>query len=362
ATRSLALCCEAAGVDAGQAHSALHDVSVVQATPSRLRALLDSGWVPPAGLTVFAGGEKLTAELARALTAGGAAVWDLYGPTETTIWSTVAGVSEDVADVWEPVAGTDVRLLDWRGEPAPPGVVGEVCLGGVGLARGYLGRPALTAERFVPDPHSSVPGARLYRTGDLARRRPDGHVEILGRVDHQVKVRGHRIEPGEVEAVLLAQPGVRDAVVLPFTAASGGLELAGYVVGDVTAADLRRSAGVTLPDYMVPSSLVVLDAFPLTPAGKLDRTALPAPDATAQEVYVAPRTHAEEVVAGVWADALGVDRVGVRDDFFDRGGHSLLANRIAMRLRSALGVAVPVRALFDHPTVEALSAAMAGYP
>ncbi|MEU4805769.1 amino acid adenylation domain-containing protein [Actinosynnema sp. NPDC023587] len=337
-------------------------VSVVQATPSRLRVLLDSGWVPPRGLTVFAGGEKLTADLARALTAGGAVLWDLYGPTETTVWSTVAGVSDGVAQVWEPVAGTDVRLLDWRGEPAPPGVVGEVWLGGAGLARGYLGRPALTAERFVPDPHSPVPGARLYRTGDLARRRPDGHVEILGRVDHQVKVRGHRIEPGEVEAVLLAQPGVRDAVVLPFTAASGGLELAGYVVGDVTAADLRRSAAGTLPDHLVPSSLLVLDAFPLTPAGKLDRAALPAPDAAPRAVYVAPRTPEEDVVAGVWAAALGVDRVGVRDDFFDQGGHSLLANRIAMRLRSALGVAVPVRALFDHPTVEALSAALAGYP
>ncbi len=336
-------------------------VSVVQATPSRLRVLLDSGWVPPAGLTVFAGGEKLTADLAGALTADGAVLWDLYGPTETTIWSTVAGVSGDIADLWEPVAGTDVRLLDWRGEPVPPGVVGEVYLGGVGLARGYLGRPALTAERFVPDPHSAVPGARLYRTGDLARRDQGGQVEILGRVDHQVKVRGHRIEPGEVETVLLAQPGVRDAVVQPF-ATSGGLELAGYVVGDVSAADLRRSLAGILPDYMVPSSLLVLDAFPLTPAGKLDRAALPAPDATPQHVYVAPRTPTEEVVAGVWADALGVDQVGVHDDFFDRGGHSLLANRIAMRLRSALGVAVPVRALFDHPTVETLSAAMADYP
>ncbi|MBW4718788.1 non-ribosomal peptide synthetase [Saccharothrix obliqua] len=337
-------------------------VSVVQATPSGLRVLVDSGWVPPKGLTVLSGGEKLTADLARVLTAGGAELWDLYGPTETTIWSTVARVPADTADPWEPVAGTDVRLLDWRGEPVPPGVVGEVHLGGVGLARGYLGRPALTAERFVPDPHSSTPGARLYRTGDLARRHADGRVDVLGRVDHQVKIRGHRVEPGEVEAALLAQPGVREAAVRPFPTAAGGLELAGYVVGEVSTAGLRRSLAGVLPDYLVPSALVVLDAFPRTPAGKLDRAALPVPDGVPEQAHVAPRTPTEELVAGVWADALGVAEVGVHDDFFDRGGHSLLANRIAMRLRSALGVAVPVRAVFDHPTVEALSVAIADYP
>ncbi|MEC3979513.1 non-ribosomal peptide synthetase [Amycolatopsis sp. H20-H5] len=341
--------------------------STIQATPSGLRLLLDSGWTPQPGLTVFAGGEKLPGELARRLTAGGAALWDLYGPTETTIWSTVARLDGDTVTAWEPVANTDVRLLDDQLAPVPLGVVGEVYLGGDGLARGYAGRPGLTADRFVPDPHATRPGARLYRTGDLARRYPDGHVEILGRADHQVKIRGHRVEPGEIEAVLLADPRVRDAVVQPAPTPTGELELTAYVVPAdgmaLSITDVRTGLGRSLPDYLVPSGFVVLDEFPLTPAGKLDRAALPAPGPeTAEREHLAPRTPAEALVAEVWAEVLGVERVGVRDEFFDIGGHSVVATRIAVRLRSALRVDVPVRALFDHPTVEALTAAVAGYP
>ncbi|MFD2467578.1 amino acid adenylation domain-containing protein [Amycolatopsis silviterrae] len=339
--------------------------SVVQATPSGLRLLVDSGWTPPPGLTVFAGGEKLPADLARRLTAGGARLWDLYGPTETTIWSTVAELDGDAVVAWEPVANTDVYLLGEDLEPVPAGVVGEVWIGGDGLARGYAGRPGLTAERFAPDPHGARPGGRLYRTGDLARRRPDGAVEILGRADDQVKVRGHRVEPGEVEAVLRADPRVRDAAVQPNPTADGGLELTAYVVaaGELSIADVRKGLSAILPDYLVPSGFVLLPELPRTPAGKLDRAALPAPEPAVRErPHVAPRGPVEEMVAGVWAEVLGIDRIGARDDFFDLGGHSVAATRISVRLRAALDADVPVRALFDHPTVEALAAAVAGYP
>ncbi|WP_406630958.1 amino acid adenylation domain-containing protein [Amycolatopsis sp. WGS_07] len=338
--------------------------SVVQATPSGLRLLVDSGWTPPAGLAVFSGGEKLPGDLARRLTAGGARLWDLYGPTETTIWSTVAELGRDAVVAWEPVANTDVYLLGDDLEPVPLGVVGEVWIGGDGLARGYAGRPGLTAERFAPDPHGVRPGGRLYRTGDLARRRPDGSVEILGRADDQVKVRGHRVEPGEVEAVLRADPRVRDAVVQP-SATLDGVELTAYVVarGELSIADVRKGLSGTLPDYLVPSGFVLLPELPRTPAGKLDRAALPAPEPAVRErSHVAPRGPVEEMVAGVWAEVLGIERIGARDDFFDLGGHSVAATRISVRLRAALDADVPVRALFDHPTVEALAAAVAGYP
>ncbi|MFE3178240.1 amino acid adenylation domain-containing protein [Amycolatopsis sp. NPDC059090] len=339
--------------------------SVVQATPSGLRLLVDSGWTPPAELTVFAGGEKLPDDLARRLTAGGARLWDLYGPTETTIWSTVAELGGDAVVGWEPVANTGIYLLGDDLEPVPLGVVGEVWIGGDGLARGYAGRPGLTAERFAPDPHGLAPGGRLYRTGDLARRRPDGSVEILGRADDQVKVRGHRVEPGEVEAVLRADPRIRDAAVQPIPTPDGGLELTAYVVAEtqLSIMDVRNGLSGTLPDYLVPSGFVLLPELPRTPAGKLDRAALPAPEpVTRERPYVAPRGSVEELVAGVWAEVLGAERIGARDDFFDLGGHSVAATRISVRLRAALAADVPVRALFDHPTVEALAAAVAGYP
>ncbi|ATY11818.1 non-ribosomal peptide synthetase [Amycolatopsis sp. AA4] len=338
--------------------------SVVQATPSGLRLLVDSGWTPPAELTVFAGGEKLPDDLARRLTAGGARLWDLYGPTETTVWSTVAELDGDAVVAWEPVANTDVYLLGDDLEPVPLGVVGEVWIGGDGLARGYAGRPGLTADRFAPDPHGPRPGGRLYRTGDLARRRLDGAVEILGRADDQVKVRGHRVEPGEVEAALRADPRIRDAAVQP-TPSADGLELTAYVVaaGELSIADVRKGLSGVLPDYLVPSGFVLLPELPRTPAGKLDRAALPAPEPMVRErAYVAPRGPVEELVAGVWAEVLSAERISADDDFFDLGGHSVAATRIAVRLRTALNADVPVRALFDHPTVASLASAVAGYP
>ncbi|HEX6040944.1 phosphopantetheine-binding protein, partial [Longimicrobium sp.] len=245
--------------------------------------------------------------------------------------------------------------------PVPAGVPGELLLGGAGVARGYLGRPGLTAERFVPDPFADAPGARLYRTGDRARWRGDGALEFLGRADTQVKVHGYRIEPGEVEAALLRDPRVREAVVVARERVPGDTRLVAYVVprgdGALSPAGARAGLRERIPDYMVPAAFVLVDALPLTPNGKVDRRALPAPAWEDAAAHVAPRTAVEEMVAGIWADVLRRDRVGVLDDFFALGGHSLLATQVLSRLREALGVEVPLRVLFEAPTVEALARA-----
>ncbi|MBV9772803.1 MAG: amino acid adenylation domain-containing protein [Gemmatimonadetes bacterium] len=259
-----------------------------------------------------------------------------------------------------PVANTRLYVLDARGGPAPVGVPGELFVGGDSPGRGYLGRPELTAERWVPDPFGGEPGARLYRTGDRARWMASGELEFLGRADQQVKVRGFRIEPGEVEAVLEEHPSVREAVVYVREDAPGERRLVGYVVPETdaeapTASDLRGFLGTRLPEYMVPSAFLTLDTFPLTPSGKIDRRALPAPEAWDVEAYVAPRTPTEEVLAGIYAEVLRLERVGARDGFFALGGHSLLATRAVSRIREAFGVELPLRTLFEAPTVAALA-------
>jgi acyl carrier protein len=254
-------------------------------------------------------------------------------------------------------------VVDARTEPVPVGVAGELCFGGAQVARGYLGRSALTAEKFVPDPFSTTPGARLYRTGDRVRWTAEGEIDYLGRIDFQVKVRGFRIELGEIEAVLREQPGVADAVVVAREDAQGDRRLVAYFTVDGEAPDaaaLRGALAARLPGYMVPSAFVALEAFPLTASGKLDRRALPAPEgAAAQAEYVAPRTEAERAVAEIWAEVLGVERVGVDDDFFALGGHSLRATRVVSQVRRALGAEVPVRTLFEAPTLGGFVAAVA---
>ncbi|MFJ6380973.1 amino acid adenylation domain-containing protein [Kitasatospora sp. NPDC092039] len=343
--------------------------AVVQATPVTLRMLLDAGWSAPAGLLVLSGGERLTADLVERLTAGGARVWDLYGPTETTVWATVTRPGADPGGApWSVLANTRLYVLDGRLEPAPDGVVGEIHLGGSGPARGYLGRPGTTAGAFLPDPYAGVPGARMYRTGDLGRRRPDGGVELLGRADHQVKIRGHRIEPGEIETALLSCPEVRAAVVQPVTLPTGEVDLVAHLEPVPGArvpghGELRDRLLATLPDYMVPAAFSVLDALPLTPSGKVDRRRLPTvePGVDVQE-FVEPRTPDERTVAAAWREILGHPRIGAHDNFFTLGGHSVLATRIALRLREATGRDVPVRAVFDRATVAALAAALPDYP
>ncbi|MEX2970010.1 non-ribosomal peptide synthase/polyketide synthase [Streptomyces sp. C184] len=290
-------------------------------------------------------------------------VVDGYGPTETTTFATSFAMTDAAAvpaavPIGHPLDDMRVHLLDSRMRPVPPGAAGELCLAGEGVARGYLGRPGATAERFVADP-SGPPGARMYRTGDLARRRPDGTVEFLGRADDQVKIRGFRVEPGEVEAALAAHPAVADVAVVAREHRPGAKHLVAYVVGHdgLDAEELRGYARDTLPDYLVPTAFVPLAALPLSANGKVDRAALPAPAAgTDRPEPVAPRTEAERRTAQVWAEVLGVARVGVADDFFALGGDSILSIRLASRLAEAFGTELTPRAVFTHPTPAALAA------
>jgi amino acid adenylation domain-containing protein len=346
-------------------------ISTLHFVPSMLPAFLDAVDAQPgAGASlrhVVCSGEALGTALAeRTLrTLPGAVLWNLYGPTEAAIDVTARRVAS-AADaqgagggvpLGQPIANTQTYVLDAALRPAPLGAWGELYLGGVQLARGYLARPGLTAERFVPDPYGGRSGARLYRTGDRARWRADGVLEYGGRLDEQVKVRGQRIEPGEVEAVLLSHSNVTEAAVVALGEAEDK-RLVAYVVArdELDTAALRTHAEARLPAYMVPSAFVVLEQLPLTPNGKLDRRALPAPEFRAAAAYTAPRTPTEETLAAIWAEVLGIERVGVEDGFFELGGHSLLATRVVARAQAAFGVELPLRLVFEHPTVATLAA------
>ena len=327
----------------------------LQATPATRRLLLDAGWRGRPSLRLFCGGEALPRELADRLLDCGAQLWNLYGPTETTVWSAVERVRADGAaiSIGRPLANTELHIVDARGQLVPVGVPGELLIGGLGVARGYLARPELSAEKFVPDRHGARPGARLYRSGDLARRLRDGRIEVLGRIDHQVKLRGFRIELGEIESVLAEHPQVRQAVVVCREDRPGDKRLVAYVIGAADGAELRAHARQHLPEYMLPSAYVALAQYPLTPNGKVDRKALPAPDADALEAqaYVAPRNGEEETLARLWAEVLGLERVGIHDDFFDLGGHSLLATQLITRVQKAFGGEIALRSLFEAPSV-----------
>jgi amino acid adenylation domain-containing protein/non-ribosomal peptide synthase protein (TIGR01720 family) len=341
-------------------------IDVVTLPPSALGTLPEQEL--PDLHTIVTAGEACPAELVKRW-APGRTFLNAYGPTESTVCASIHRCSDTETappPIGRPISNTRIYILDRYLNPVPKGVSGELYIGGVGLARGYLNRPGLTAERFVPDPFSGAEGARLYRSGDLARHLPNGDVEFLGRVDHQVKVRGFRIEPGEIEAALVRHEALDDAVVIARSDDDAAdKRLVAYVVasdGEVpTTTELRAHLLETLPDYMVPSAFMALDALPLTPSGKIDRGALPAPEGRPDlgSAYVAPRTPTQEIVAGIWADVLGVERVGIDDNFFELGGHSLVATQVVARVRSALGVELPLRALFESPTVATLAAAVA---
>jgi amino acid adenylation domain-containing protein/non-ribosomal peptide synthase protein (TIGR01720 family) len=346
------------------------EITTLHFVPSMLQAFLEEPDVERCRSLrrVIASGEALPADLVRRFFARLPAteLHNLYGPTEAAVDVTAHACTPGAhatVPIGRPIANVGIWLLDSAFEPVPAGVPGELYIGGVALARGYLGRPEMTAERFVPHPAGERPGARLYRTGDLARRLPDGRIEYLGRTDHQVKLRGFRIELGEIEAALAGCPGVREAVVVARRDPPGETRLVAYVVpaGEPGPAgtELRDRLRERLPDYMVPTAFVRLAALPSSPSGKVDRRALPAPERVPGSAgeNKAPATPVEELVAGVWADLLGLDRVGTDESFFDLGGHSLLATRVLSRLRAALGVELPLRDLFEAPTVAALARA-----
>jgi amino acid adenylation domain-containing protein len=338
--------------------------TVLQATPSTWRLLLEAGWQGSPRLKLLCGGEPLSRELADQLLARGAELWNLYGPTETTIWSAVERVRPGAGPVLigRPIDHTSIYVLDPGGEPVPKGVVGELFIGGAGVARGYFRRPELTEQRFVPDPFGP-PGARMYRTGDAGRLRNDGSLECLGRLDQQVKIRGHRIEPGEIEQVLRESAQVRDAVVVAREHGLGDVRLAAYYVPadpPPDPDDLRELCRRRLPEHMVPASFTSLTALPLTPNGKLDRNALPRPGEAKVSLAprIAPRDELEEQLAELWREVLGGAAPGVTDSFYRSGGDSLLAVRLFALIEQRLGVSPPLAVLAEEPTVEHLAASV----
>jgi surfactin family lipopeptide synthetase A len=345
--------------------------------PSLWKAMLDAidsdqEFAPPESPSfLFLGGESFDKPLIdRTLaTFRGMEIWNLYGPTEATANATAGRIFPDGAiTLGRPIANMQVYILDAYLQPVPTGVAGELHIGGAGLARGYLNSPELTAEKFIPHPFSTEPDARLYKTGDLARYLPDGNIEFLGRMDNQIKIRGFRVEPGEIEAALVKHPSVREAAVVaraeienPKSDIQNPKRLVAYVVfreSQVPAAELRDFLKSRLPDYMVPSAFVALAALPLTPNGKIDRRALPAPDPSRPELkntFVAPRNALETTLAAIWTQVLGLERVGVHDNFFDLGGHSLLATQVISRVREARRVEVNLRTFFEKPTVAGIA-------
>jgi amino acid adenylation domain-containing protein len=340
-------------------------VTVMQATPATWRLLLAAGWKGNARLKVLVGGEALSLELARNLVSRCASVWNVYGPTETTIWSAVykvTGREEGSVPIGMPIANTEFHILDPELRPVQIGSEGELCIGGDGLARGYLKRPELTAEKFISDPFAVSRQARLYRTGDLARFRADGNVEFLGRMDHQVKIRGFRIELGEIESILETHPDVQQAVVIAQEDSHGEKRLIAYVVAIAgrshSVAELRGHLRRNLPEYMVPAAFVKLEQLPQTPNGKVDRRALPAPkpaDLQLSDVFVAPRDAVERKLVSLWERVLGINPIGVKTNFFELGVHSLQAAQLFFEISKAFAKDLPISLLFKAPTIEELA-------
>lgn len=350
-------------MDGAQLMAALetHGITVMQGTPATWQLLVTQGWKGHPGLRLLCGGEQMPLDLAHQLGRRSHGVWNLYGPTETTVWSTRWKLPHEVGriSIGRPIANTHVYVEDPWGHLVPIGVPGELFIGGEGVARGYWGRPDVTAERFAPNPYSRTSGARRYRTGDEVRYRADGQLEWLARLDQQIKLRGYRIELGEIESVLTQHPDVRNAVVLCREDAPGDKQLVAYVVSTsetpLEPATLRPYLKTRLPDYMLPVAFVVLNAFPLMPNGKVNRRALPVPDPTHRTratASVPPRTPIEELVADIWRDILKVEPIGVNDNFFELGGHSLLATRLLEKLRGIGQSDLPLRTLFEHPILE----------
>ena len=341
-----------------------HRTTVMQATPTTWRLLIESGWKGKQDLKILCGGETLPQPLAHKLVNMGSSLWNMYGPTETTIWSSVYEINRDepVILIGRPIANTQFYILDDYLQLVPPGSIGKLYIGGDGLARGYHRREKLTEERFIPHPFASASGETLYNTGDLARMHPRGDVEFIGRNDSQVKVRGYRIELGEIECAMNSLPFIAESACHVFTDDNSDKKIIGYYKlqnsENPEQSALRAALRDTLPKYMIPSLFIQLDSFPLTPNGKIDRTALPKPDQQQRQndtSFIAPRTPTEQLIADTWTDVLNVPRVSIHDNFFDLGGHSLQATRVITRLREPTKLDLSIRAFFEHPTVAELA-------
>jgi thioester reductase-like protein len=357
------------------------NATVMQATPATWRMLIEAGWQGKPDLKILCGGEALPTDLADQLLERGAELWNLYGPTETTIWSTIYRVEKSQRDVsggvsiGHAIANTQIYILDANLQPAPIGVIGDLYIGGDGLSRGYLNRPELTAEKFIFNPFDS--SSSIYKTGDLARYLSDGNIEFLGRSDQQVKVRGYRIETGEIEVALGEHPSVRQAVVLVWKDISSEASLVAYVVSaqsdatlaphasagerEADASQLREFLRTKLPEYMIPSAFVSLESLPMTPNGKVDRKSLPAlsqVNLVARTEYIPPRNADEQAIADICAEVLNLERVGIHDNFFDIGGNSLIATRLIFQLQEHFQVRLPLVRLFEMPTVAGLAKAV----
>ena len=349
-------------------------VSLVNTVPSAIAELVRLQAIPPSVRQVHLAGEPLSRDLAERIYETGSSVEqvvNLYAPSETTTYSTYGPVVSGLAGpptIGTPIANTQIYIVGPQGHPAPAGVAGELLIGGSGVARGYVNRPDMTADRFVPDPFSDVPGSRMYRTGDLARWRSSGEIEFIGRRDDQVKIRGYRIELGEIEAALRSHPEVAECVVVAREDEPGDKCLVAYVVEgesrspgapDLTS-DLRAYLQGKLPSHMVPSFIVPLPALPLSPNGKIDRRALPPQDMTTDTAETAPRNPAEELLATIWRQVLTRESIGIHADFFESGGHSLKATQLAARIRAAFSVDLPVRVVFEAPTIAGQARYIAG--
>ncbi len=337
--------------------------TVMQATPATWRMLLEAGWTGDPRLKILIGGEAVSQKLANQLLQRSGSVWNVYGPTETTIWSTISKLEaeQSAVSIGRPIGNTEIFILDKMQQPVPIGVAAELYIGGDGLARGYLKRPELTAEKFIVHPLNPDPKTRLYRTGDLVRYLPNGNIEFLGRIDHQVKIRGFRIELGEIETVLRQHSGINETVVVAREDTPGDKRVVAYFVSareaPPTTTELRAFLKEKLPEYMLPSVFVSLASMPLTPNGKVDRRALPAPqqlELAPTEGFVAPRDEAESKVVKIWEDVLGVRPIGVRHDFFELGGHSLLAAKLMSLIAREFNSNLPIATLFQARTVEQL--------
>ncbi|MBX3304357.1 MAG: alpha/beta fold hydrolase, partial [Nitrospira sp.] len=340
--------------------------TIMQATPATWRMLVEAGWQGSKNLTVLCGGEALPADLAASLLDRSLALWNMYGPTETTIWSTIEKMERTDREITigRPIANTDVYILDRLLQPVPIGVSGELYIGGHGLARGYRGRPELTQDRFIPHPFSPEPLVKLYRTGDLARYRMDGRIVHVGRVDHQVKIRGFRVELGEIEVALNRHPSIRQAVVAARDDRAGIKQLVAYIVCQEgpapSQAEFRSFLRSEIPEYMVPSLFVFLETMPLTANNKVDRKALPPPVGSLSDEPACsrPRDQMEVQLAALWQQVLEVSRIGIHDNFFDHGGHSLKAAHLFFLLEQVYGRRLPLATLFQAPTIAELASVL----